>query len=92
MVGLAKLLIFGFIGLSAVYFTISIYSRSVRREKLEDSWAENNPGSADMDARAAYVEKGIAEYNVGIKRKLILLVYVVPIAAILAILIITNWS
>lgn len=30
----------GFVLLTVIYVLISIYSRSVRRERLEDDWAE----------------------------------------------------
>jgi len=90
--GLIRLVIFGFIGLSVIYFMVSIYSRSVRRENLENEWAEENPGSDDLAARADYVQKGIAEYNSGIRPKLILLVYVVPTVIVITTLVITNWN
>ncbi len=90
--GLIKLIVFGYAGLTIIYFVISIYSRSVRREKLENWWAEENPGSTDMEARAAYVEKGLEEYRNGIRRKLILLVYVIPTAIVIGTLIAVNWN
>ena len=90
--GLIRLIVFGFIGLSIVYFAISIYSSSVRREKLENRWAEENPGSDDMEARAAYVRKGMAEYRAGIRPKLIGLVYVIPTIIIIGTLIAVNWN
>ena len=37
----------GFVLLTVIYVLISIYSRSVRRERLEDDWAE-----LDEEARA----------------------------------------
>ena len=49
--GFVRLLVFGFLALSVVYLSISVYSRSVRREKLEDAWAQDNPGSTDMAAQ-----------------------------------------
>ncbi|WP_421702859.1 hypothetical protein [Aliiroseovarius sp.] len=79
--GLVRLLVFGFIGLTVVYFAVSIYSRSVRREKLENQWAEDHPGDTESAERDAFVEAGMAEYNAGIRPKLILLVYVVPLLA-----------
>ncbi len=56
--GLIRLLFFGLIGLSVIYFLISIYSRSVRREKLEDEWAETHPDDTDSDERDAFIEAG----------------------------------
>ncbi len=90
--GLIRLVIFGFIAMTILYFAISIYSRSIRREKLENRWAEENPGSDDLEAREAYVEKGMAEYNASIRPKLIGLVYVVPTLLIIATLIAVNWN
>ncbi len=90
--GLIKLIVFGYAGLTIIYFVISIYSRSVRREKLENWWAEENPGSDDMEARAAYVEQGLKEYRQGFRRKLIGLVYVIPTAIVIGTLIAVNWN
>lgn len=89
--GFVRLLVFGFIGLSVVYFAVSIYSRSVRREKLENSWAEKYPDDGDSAARAAYIEAGIAQYNAGIRPKLILLVYVVPAVMVTVIHILNTY-
>lgn len=85
-----RLVLFGFLGLSVIYLSISIYSRSVRREKLENAWAEENVGSTDMDARDAYVAKGIAAYNASFRPKLIGLVYIIPTVVVIAIVYITN--
>lgn len=90
--GLVRLVIFGFLALSVIYVAVSVYSRSVRREKLEETWAEENPGNDDMDARNAYVKTGIAEYNSGIRPKLIGLVYVVPTVIVVGVLVATNWN
>ena len=90
--GLVRLVIFGFLALSVIYLAVSVYSRSIRREKLEDRWAEENPGNDDMDARSAYVKDGIVKYNTGIRPKLILLVYVVPTVIVIGVLIATNWN
>jgi len=90
--GLIRLVVIGFIGLSVVYFAIAIYSRSVRRgEKLEDRWGQDNPDSKDMAARDVFVAQGIAEYNAGIRPKLILLVYVIPAIAVAVIHILTTY-
>ncbi len=90
--GLIKLIVFGFVFLTVIYVAVSVYSRSIRREKLENWWAEENPGSDDMAARDAYVEKGMAEYNAGIRPKLIALVYVVPTVVVIGTLIAVNWN
>jgi hypothetical protein len=90
--GLLRLVIFGFIGLTIVYWAISIYSASVRREKLEKRWDAENPGKDDEAARDTYIEDGMQRYRSGLRRRLILLVYVIPAVFVLAILILTNWN
>lgn len=88
--GFVRLIVFGFVGLSILYLVISIYSRSLRREKLEKEFDADHPGHVDPDARDAYVDKGIVAYNSSIRPKLIALVYVVPTIAIAAIIYMIN--
>lgn len=90
MIGLIRLVIFGFIAMTIVYFAVSVYSRSLRREKLEDEWADDHPGDTESAQRDAYIEKGMEKYKNGLRRKLILLVYIVPTVLVFGILIVTN--
>ncbi|MCB1368468.1 MAG: hypothetical protein KDK00_11940 [Rhodobacteraceae bacterium] len=90
--GLLRLIVFGFIGLSVIYFAISVYARSLRRESLEDRWAEKHPGEDESPERDAYIEDGMARYNAGIRPKLLLLIYVVPTILVILALILTNWN
>ena len=78
-------LLFGFVALSLVYAAVSVYSRSVRREKLEKGWDGDptNEGRSDAD-RAAHLASGMADYHRSLRRKLILLIYVVPLVLIAA--------
>ncbi|MCO4847505.1 MAG: hypothetical protein KC448_05975 [Yoonia sp.] len=85
-----RLVVFGFLALSVIYLSVAIYSRSVRREKLEEAWAEENPADTDTPARDAFIAKGIADYNASYRPKLIALVYVVPTVIVAAIIYITN--
>ena len=87
--GLIRLVFFGFIALSLVYFAVSWYSRSVRREKLENEWDAENPGGIAED-RASFVENGIKDYNSSLRSKLILLVYIVPALLVIAAYYLTN--
>jgi hypothetical protein len=89
--GLVRLVIFGAIGMTVVYVLLSIYSRSIRREKLEDRWAEEHPSGGDTVERAAYIERGMAEYEGSLRPKLLLLVYVVPTVLVIAIHILTTY-
>ena len=85
-----RLVVFGFLALSVIYLSVAVYSRSVRREKLEKAWAEDNPASTDTSARDAFVAKGITDYNASYRPKLIALVYVVPTVIVAGIVSITN--
>ena len=88
--GFIRLIVLGFLGLSLVYLAISIYSRSVRREKLEKSWDANPPEGGDAVARDAYINEGMAKYESGFRKKLIVLVYIIPPVFVAAILYLTN--
>ena len=87
-----RLVVFGFIALTVVYVLVSLYSRSVRREKLENLWAEEHPGSEDMAARAAFIESGMQRYQNGLRRRLILLVYIIPVLLVAGIHIVTTYT
>lgn len=85
--GFVRLVVFGFIFLSIIYFCLSWFSRSVRREKLEEDWAEERPDGVSRDQ---YVTAGIEKYNSSLRPKLLLLVYVVPTILVAGIIYATN--
>lgn len=88
--GFIRLIVLGFVGLSVVYFAISIFSRSIRRERLEKEWDANPPAGGDTAARDTYIQDGMAEYESGFRKKLIVLVYVIPPLFVVVILYLTN--
>jgi hypothetical protein len=65
----------GFVVLTGVYLLVSVYFRSVRRENLE---REFDAGGIAGD-RHAFIEAGMRAYAHSLRRRLILLVYVIPI-------------
>ncbi len=89
--GLVRLVVFGFLGLTVIYFALAWYSRSVRREKLENEWDADHPEGGDAGARDAFIEKGMAEYHSSIRPKLILLVYVIPVVAVALLMYLINF-
>jgi hypothetical protein len=89
---LIRLVIFGFIAMTVVYVALSVYSASLRREKLEKRWAEDHPGDEESSERSVYVEDGMEKYRHGLRRKLIVLVYIIPTILVIAALIITNFT
>ena len=81
MIAFLRLALFGAIAMSLVYVTVSIYSRSVRREKLEKEW-DSDPvreGLPEAD-RAAFIAAGMKIYEKGLRRKLIWLVFTAALA------------
>jgi len=87
--GFIRLVVFGSIGLTVIYFSVSLYSRSVRKERLENEFDAENPGG-DRAARSAYVAEGMQAYDKSIRPKLIGLVYVVPTVVLGTIVYIIN--
>ena len=88
MLGLARLVVILLVALTIVYVSLSLYSRSVRRGKLEAQWAEEGR-EGDRDA---FVRAGLEDYDGSLRRKLILGVYVVPLALIALIIYLVNFA
>lgn len=87
MLALARLLGIGLVVLTVIYISLSLYSRSVRRGKLEREWDEEI-GTGD---REAFVREGLKDYDGSLRRKLILGVYVVPLTLMIVIIYLTNF-
>ncbi len=92
MIALFRLAVFGLIFLTILYFLVSLYSRSVRREKLE-GWAQEKITAGELDeaARGSFVEDGMRDYEGSLRKKLIWGVYVVPICMAMVMLYVTNF-
>lgn len=92
MIAFLRLAVIGFVVLTAVYWLISLYSRSVRREALEKRWDEEAAEGAAPGDRDAYVREGMRIYERGLRRRLIGLVYVVPVLVVVALIWLNNYS
>ncbi len=79
---IARLMVLGFVVLTVVYVVVSLYSRSVRREKLEKEFDEE----VQTGDRDAFIEAGMAAYQGSLRRKLIWGVYIIPLLVLLALL------
>ncbi|WP_417726513.1 hypothetical protein [Roseovarius sp.] len=87
MLALMRLLIFGLIALTLLYLAISRYSRSVRRQKMARDWEEaGRPGD-----RNTYIETGMVQYERSLRKRLIWLVYIVPVTTVVVIIYVTNF-
>lgn len=87
MIGLIRLAVFGFLALTALYFLVVIYARSVRREELEKEWESGG----EIGDRDAFVNEGLKRYEHSVRRKLIVAVYIVPIVVVGALIYVLNF-
>jgi Ca2+/Na+ antiporter len=74
ILGWLRLLLMAAVVLTAVYWIVVVYARSVRRETLEKRW-DAGEGSGE---REHFIEAGMADYEKGLKRRLLWLVYILP--------------
>lgn len=87
MFALFRLIIVGFVVLSLIYGVVSLWSRLTRRRKLGREWDED----IQTGDRDAYISSGLAEYDDSFRRKLILLVYIVPVFVVGLIIYLVNF-
>lgn len=85
-----RLIVFGLFAMTVLYWMIALYSRSVRRERLEKEYDADNAGNIDQAARDAYVETGMTAYNNSLRPKLIGLVYILPTVAVIVTVYLVN--
>lgn len=90
--GFIRLAALGVIVMGVVYYAVSIYSRSVRREKLEEEWDENPANGDDIDARKTYIDRGMKVYEDSYRKKFILLIFILPTVAVAALVYLNNFS
>jgi hypothetical protein len=90
--GWLRLAFLMYVGLTIIYFLTSIYSRSVRREKLEKEW-DTDPAREDTPKaeRTAFIEDGMQAYDKGLKKRLLWLIYILPTIAFAAVIYFINW-
>jgi hypothetical protein len=88
VIGFLRLALFGLIALTVVYVLVSLYSASVRRERLEKQW-EREGAIGDRDA---YVEAGMERYRRSFRRQLIVLVYVIPVVTVAILVYLLNFA
>lgn len=82
IIGWIRLFFMTLVVLTLVYVAVSIYSRSVRRESLEKQW-DSDPAREGSSAqeRSVFIEVGMEAYRKGLKRRLLWLIYIVPMLA-----------
>jgi hypothetical protein len=94
MIGLVQLIVFGFLGLTVIYVIVTTYARSTERERLERSFDADHPDLGQDQARATaregFITAGMIRYRSSLRRKLLWLVYILPMAAILLTIYVVN--
>ncbi|MBL4766703.1 MAG: hypothetical protein JKY94_03185 [Rhodobacteraceae bacterium] len=73
--------------LTVIYVALSLYSRNVRRGKLEAYW-DKEELTGD---REAFVDLGLKDYDGSLRRKLIWGVYIVPVSVIALLVYVMNY-
>ena len=86
--GVIRIFFMAFVVLTVIYVSLSLYSRAVRKGKLEQAWIEEG---REGD-REAYVRAGLAEYDSSLRRRLILGVYIIPMVIVGSILYLVNYT
>ncbi|OHC57820.1 MAG: hypothetical protein A3D16_15565 [Rhodobacterales bacterium RIFCSPHIGHO2_02_FULL_62_130] len=83
-----RLAVFGFMAMTVVYVLVSIYSGSVRREKLEKKF---DAGGVEGD-RDEYIKAGMDAYRHGLRHRLIWLVYIIPTVVVAVTVYLVNYQ
>ncbi|MBK5944944.1 hypothetical protein CCR83_00395 [Rhodobacter veldkampii DSM 11550] len=80
--------------LTIIFVVVRIYARSVRREALEKEWDAAYLADENPEARADYIDRGMATYERSLARRLVWLVYVIPLglAALTAFAVNHQWN
>ena len=86
-----------FVVTTVIYLLVAIYSRSVRRERLEKEFdasfpPASGPESGDVISdRDTYIAEGMQAYEKGLRSRLIGLIYVLPVVVFMAIVYGVNY-
>ncbi len=83
-----QLLIGGFISLTALYVLLSLYFRSLHREMLENRF----DAGGEQGRREDFVRQGMVKYDHSLGKRALRLVYLVPVAVVVAIAYVVNHS
>ncbi|MBY6056002.1 hypothetical protein KUV26_09285 [Leisingera daeponensis] len=87
MFGFIRLILILLVVLTVVYAAVSLYSREMRRLKLKRRWKEKGL----TGDRAAFIQRGLKQYDRSFRRKLILLVYIIPLGALALLIYVINF-
>jgi hypothetical protein len=88
MIALIRLFVLVMLVLTLVYFGLSFWSRLVRRRKLGAHYDSHDvPGSRDE-----FIARGLRRYDRSLRRRLLLLVYILPLSLIALLVYLVNFA
>jgi Ca2+/Na+ antiporter len=87
MIGPIRVTIIGFLILGVIYILLAIYLRSLWREKLERKWDEE----VRQGDRDAYIREGMKRYDRSLRKRLLILVFVIPALVVGFMLYVVNF-
>lgn len=83
-----RLVFFLMFVLTVVYGILWFYSRQMHRAKLNRRWADKGL----TGDRAAFIQRGLRQFDRSVRRKLLLLVYIVPLSLIALVIYMVNFA
>jgi hypothetical protein len=84
-------IIVGFVVLSIAYVLVSIYERSLKRQSLEADFDTEMTNGAAVESREAFVASGLADYEGSLRRRLLVLIYIIPMIAVVVTAYVVNF-
>ncbi len=85
---LGRLVVLLLVVSTIVYVSLWFYARSAQRERLEQRWEEEGrPGNRDL-----YVQEGLESERYALRRRLLLGVYAIPFAVLVAVVYFANYA
>lgn len=76
-----RMIILWLVVLPLVHWIVAVYARSVRREALERDFDDGG----EAGTREEFIARGMADYEHSLKKKILVLVYILPVLAVVAI-------
>ena len=93
MIALIRLILLIVLLEGLFYLLLTVYIRSLRRERLEGEWDARHPDQAgDTAAREEFVDRAMVRFKKSLQSRLVLLVFVVPTLVIMGIIYYVNWQ
>ena len=87
MIALLRWAVFGFLGLSIIYVVMGLYFRSVRREALEKRY---DAGKGE-GTREVFIARGMQAYRHSLRKRLLVLIYILPAITFVIIVVAQNF-